>query len=327
MSKLDVPKFKGPMSPAAIIQWLNRVTDAYVVFVAFNDDKKLTSQVRILYAGLAFEEEKTMAWWESNREDLKKLTKWDEFTVRVLARFAPDSWKAEAARVYYTIHQHSPPYSEFATELESARIAVGTTGGLTITDRIHINHLLFHAHNTLQRRVLALPGFDLEKVTVDELTSVMSTTWQSLIAERLVHMTTSIPVILSPLVTLPTPTASLRLPPLDDAERKWISDASGCWKCHKSPSSPGWTPHIGRTCPGDASMGILPGRDYVVVKQEPAATIFYDDAESQPPFSNDGEDQPDMHERYAVGYTEARVAADAMYCDGNNESDSDGDGY
>ncbi|KAJ7661293.1 hypothetical protein DFH06DRAFT_1129407 [Mycena polygramma] len=327
MSKLEVPKFKGPLSPASITQWLNRVADAYDVFVTFNDNKKLTPEVRIMYAGLALEEETTMAWWDSNRTDLRKLTTWDEFTLRVLARFAPDGWKAEAVRAYYSIHQHSRPFSIFSAELETACTTVGTTGDLTITPRIHTNHLLFHAHNTLQRRVLALPGFDLEKITVDGLTSIMSTTWQSLVAEGLVRTTMPAPTIPSPSSLLST-TASPRLPPLDDAEKKRISDASGCWKCRKIPSSAGWTPHIGRTCPGDASLGILPGRDYIAVKREPAATILaYDDAETQLPTINDGEDQPDVPDRYTVGYMEARFAADAEYRDGNNESDSDSDGY
>jgi hypothetical protein len=52
--------------------------------------------------------------------------------------------------------------------------------------------------------------------------------------------------------------------------------------------------------------------------------MLYDDAESQPA---DGEDQPDLHDRFTVGYTDARFALDSLYRDGNNESDSDPDGY
>ncbi|KAJ7249390.1 hypothetical protein C8J57DRAFT_1239842 [Mycena rebaudengoi] len=323
MSKLDVPKFKGPMSPAAIIQWLDRVTDSFDAFVAFNDDKKLTPALRILYAGLALEEEKAAAWWGQNRATLKALATWDEFSKRILERFAPDGWKANAVCAYYSIYQQSRPYPDFATDLQTARTAIGSTGDLAITDRIHVNHLLFHAHNTLQRRALAIPGFDLEAITVDELTSLMSATWESLLAEGLVRTSYSTPSSHS--IPSSAVTASLRLPPLDDTEKKCISDASGCWKCRKTPASPGWTPHIGRTCPGDVTLGVLPGRDFVPIKREPAASIMlYDDAESQPA---DGEDQPDLHDRFTAGYTDARFASDSLYHDGNNESDSDPDGY
>ncbi|KAJ6458441.1 hypothetical protein C8R45DRAFT_1109959 [Mycena sanguinolenta] len=272
MSKLEVPKFKGPMSPSAIIQWLDRVSDSFDAFVTFNDDKKLTPTLRILYAGLAMEEDTASAWWSENRIELRTLTKWEDFTARVLTRFAPDGWKANMLRTYYLIQQQSRPYSVFATELQSARSAIGTTGPLGISDRIHTNHLLFHAHNTLQRRVLAIPGFNLETITVDALTSMMSATWDSLVAEGVVRI--SIPNSLSTTSISPLPsTVTSRLPPLDDTERKRISDASGCWKCRKTPASPGWIPHIGRTCPGDISLGILPGRDFVAVKSEPVATI------------------------------------------------------
>ncbi|KAJ7259348.1 hypothetical protein C8J57DRAFT_1472119 [Mycena rebaudengoi] len=329
MSRLEVPKFKGPMSPSAIIQWLDRVSDSFDAFVTFNDDKKLTPMLRILYAGLAMEEETALAWWSENRTELRKLSKWEEFTERVLARFAPDGWKANMVRTYYLIHQQSRPYSVFATELQSARSAIGITGPLGITDRIHTNHLLFHAHNTLQRRVLAIPGFDLEKITVDGLTSTMSATWDSLVTEGVVRVYTPTSVSAAPAPPFSSAVSS-RLPPLDDAEKKRISEASGCWKCRKTPSSPGWTPHIGRTCPGDTSLGILPGRDYVAVKSEPVATILWsgDDSELQPPPPSDGEDQPDLlPSRFTVAYTEAQVANDSSYRDGNNESDSDTEGY
>ncbi|KAJ7194559.1 hypothetical protein GGX14DRAFT_404601 [Mycena pura] len=303
MSKLDVPKFKGPMSPAAIILWLDRVTDSFDAFVAFNDDKKLTPPLRILYAGLALEEERALAWWGQNRAVLKALATWDEFAKQVLEHFAPDGWKAIAVRAYYGIHQQSRPYVDFVADLQTARTAIGSTGALAISDRIHINHLLFHAHNTLQRRVLAIPGFDLEKIKVDELASLMSATWDSLLAEII---------------------STQRLPPLDDAEKKRITDASGCWKCRKTPASPGWTPHIGRTCPGDTALGILPGRDFVAVKREPAGSVMAQDSgESQPDTGDDAEDQPDP--RLTVGYTD--VDRPASYRNGENESDSDSDGY
>ncbi|KAJ7353499.1 hypothetical protein DFH08DRAFT_805045 [Mycena albidolilacea] len=329
MSRLEVPKFKGPMSPSAIIQWLDRVSDSFDAFVTFNDDKKLTPALRILYAGLAMEEDTASAWWSENRTTLRSLEKWEDFTARVLVHFAPDGWKANMLRTYYFIQQQSRPYSIFVTELQTARSAIGTTGPLGITDRIHTNHLIFHAHNTLQRRVLAIPGFNLETITVDALTSLMSATWDSLVAEGVVRI--SIPTSLSTTLISPLPSmVTSRLPPLDDAEKKRISEASGCWKCRKTPASPGWTPHIGRTCPGDASLGILPGWDFVAVKSEPVATIlsFGDDSDLQPSSFTNGEDQPDfLPDRFTVAYTEARVADDSSYRDGNNESDSDSEGY
>jgi hypothetical protein len=297
MSKLDVPRFKGPVTPTAIIQWLDRVTDSFDAYVAFNGDTKLTTPLRILYAGLALEDERTLAWWSENRTELKVLATWEEFAGKVLERFAPNGWKVEALHRYHKVQQGTGDYETFAADLQSAHTAVGSSSELKISNRVHINHHLFFANETLQRRVLAIPSFDLKMITIDGLINIMTATWNSLIAERLVHPTVA-PTYSSPIASYPTPSLPAmrpppinHLPPLDDAERKRLSDAHGCWKCQKTPTDPGWSQHVGRTCPGDASQGILPGKDFVRVKREPVGALLL-----SPPGD---EDQPNHTRLYA----------------------------
>lgn len=124
MSRLEVPKFKGPMSPSAIIQWLDWVSDSFDAFITFNSDKKLTPALQILYAGLAMEDT-ALAWWSENRTKLWSLEKWENFTAHILACFAPDGWKANMLCIYYFIQQQSRPYSIFATELQSTHSTIG----------------------------------------------------------------------------------------------------------------------------------------------------------------------------------------------------------
>ncbi|KAF9017762.1 hypothetical protein BDP27DRAFT_1378557 [Rhodocollybia butyracea] len=241
----DVPCFKGPVSPTAIIQWVDHVTDSFDAYIAFNGDTKLTTPLRILYAGLALEDERTSAWWLENRTELKVLATWEEFAGKVLEHFAPNGWKVEALRHYHKAQQGTGDYEMFAADLQSARAAIGSSSDLKISNCIHINHHLFFANETLQRHILAIPSFDLEMITINGLINIMTATWNSLIAERLVHPTVA-PTFSSPIASSSTPSFPVtcppsisHLPPLDDAERKCLSDAHGCWKCRKTPTDPG----------------------------------------------------------------------------------------
>ncbi|KIJ37963.1 hypothetical protein M422DRAFT_50166 [Sphaerobolus stellatus SS14] len=137
--------------------------------------------------------------------------------------------------------------------------------------------------------------------------------WESLVAEgaagRSVSraLATPIPsfstIPSSSMVTTPA-APRLTIPPLTDSERSQVTDLGGCWKCRKVPSDVGWTNHVGRICPGDAARGILPGRDFIPVK-EAVGMVLVPDGEDQPDhgrqyvdfvmggFDKNGEDQPE----------------------------------
>ncbi|KAF8526974.1 hypothetical protein BU17DRAFT_82472 [Hysterangium stoloniferum] len=123
---------------------------------------------------------------------------------------------------------------------------------------------------------MAMPEFNMETIGFDDLVSLLSMQWESLIAEG----------VAAPLVvSVPTTTAPCTAPPhLTDAERKCLTDLGGCWKCQKVPTDEGWTDHVGQTCPGNATLGILPGCNFVPIKKEIAGFTLTD---------SNGEDQPD----------------------------------
>ncbi|KZV68828.1 hypothetical protein PENSPDRAFT_666200 [Peniophora sp. CONT] len=52
-----------------------------------------------------------------------------------------------------------------------------------------------------------------------------------------------------------------------------IRDARGCYHCRCMPSSPGWTPHMARNCPGDPARNIPP-----VTASVSAVTLEFVDA-------------------------------------------------
>ncbi|KAF9064685.1 hypothetical protein BDP27DRAFT_1425615 [Rhodocollybia butyracea] len=173
------------------------------------------------------------------------LATWEEFAGKVLERFVPNGWKVKALRHYHKVQQGTDDYETFAADLQSARTAVGSSGDLKISNHVHINHHLFFANETLQRHVLAIPSFDLKMITINGLINIMTATWNSLIAEWLVHPTVA-PTFSSPIALFSTPSFPVmhpqsisHLPPLDDAERKHLSDAHSCWKCRKTPTDPG----------------------------------------------------------------------------------------
>jgi hypothetical protein len=144
---------------------------------------------------------------------------------------------------------------------------------------------------------MALPDFDINTITVDSLTSLMSMQWESIIIEGCTSsrpapmFTTTTSASMSPAHPPPAPSRLKSL--LTDAVHTCLTNAGGCWKCWKVPTDPGWIKHIGCTCPGDPALGILPGHDYVEVKCEVAGAMYIVDylGEDQPDYSdNDGQD-------------------------------------
>ena len=111
------------------------------------------------------------------------------------------------------------------------------------------NHLLFNCNRLLSLRICAIPTLDYASLKVDNLVGLMSSTWNSMVAEN---------VGSARVTPQPTPQAPVFSRGLLEAERKVIRNAHGCFNCQKTPSSPGWMQHNSRNCPGNKSRGIAP---------------------------------------------------------------------
>ncbi|KAJ7615689.1 hypothetical protein B0H17DRAFT_1152833 [Mycena rosella] len=224
MSKLEFPKLTDEPTPMSIHGWLSRCEDMFEAWQAQNADKKMEPHILIILAGLWMEEPTAATWWNENRTELKKLTAWDKFAQKVKDRFVPTNWRMTALSSFYSIHQGSLSFPEFAKSLQRARNALVSAGvGYTTNDSILKNHLLFHAHPVLCLRVCGQQAFPYASMKVDGLIASMALTWESLIAERVIKFippTTlpplsipSIPVVSSsslptPISSTPTPTSS-----------------------------------------------------------------------------------------------------------------------
>jgi len=72
-------------------------------------------------------------------------------------------------------------------------------------------------------------------------------------------------------------TAPTSRPFLSDSEREKLKLAGGCFRCRRTPSSPGWIPHGSRDCPGDKNKGISPAppRNHI-------AAVLHEDSDNSP---------------------------------------------
>ena len=90
------------------------------------------------------------SWCNENCEELKALTSWQEFAVKVKEHFVPVNWKMDALSVFYNVSQGPTTFMEFVTRLQDARNALSSGGpGFAIGDPIFKNHLLFFCHPIL----------------------------------------------------------------------------------------------------------------------------------------------------------------------------------
>jgi hypothetical protein len=286
-SKIIVP-FLGPVTPAAIDEWLHQCEDGFAIYASTKSDKSpqldVITQIRL--TGTHLQEPTTAAWWSAGRKEFLALPSWEQFEKRIRGRFMAKGYRLLALRTFFLCAQGRLPFPEYAANLMEARNLAGSSA---ITPSIHKYQLLFHSQTTLVLRIMALPEFDIDTISIDDLTSLMSMQWDSITSEGRASIrptfTTPSSIISTrtPSSTITPPTSSLPL--LTDAERTRLSTAGGCWRCRKTPADSDWVHHVGRNCPGDAARGILPGRDFVKVKRETTGAALY--------FDMDGEDQPD----------------------------------
>ncbi|KAJ7764776.1 hypothetical protein B0H16DRAFT_1798178 [Mycena metata] len=271
MSKLDFPKLVGELTPASIHGWLGRCEDTLEAWEAINSEKTIAPKVIITLAGLKMEEATAATWWSENRTELKALGSWAEFAGKVKARFVPSNWRMAALATFYSIQQGPTAFPAFAKALVDARNVLASAGaGYTINDSMMKNHLLFYAHPILRLRISGQHDLPFVTMTVDSLISTMSSTWESLVAERVIRPSAPAPTpltipstLLPSSSSLPTPTsaassASSRPAPLSAAEKETLRAANGCFNCRKSPLTPGWVKHRFDNCPGDPALGIPP---------------------------------------------------------------------
>jgi hypothetical protein len=270
-TKIDIPALSGKLDASVITAWLATCEDTFEAWDLLNPTRPLDTGLRVLLAGLKLESPVASQWWCENREVLKKSPSWADFATAVKDRFVPASWRLDSLAAFYAISQGSSSFSDFLARLQSARSALSGAGrGFTINDSVMKNHLLFNSNRLLCLRICAIPTLDYANLKVDNLIGLMSSTWNSMVAENI----GSARATLQP--TAPAPSRSL-----SEAERDVIRNARGCFNCHKTPSSPGWTPHISRNCPGDKSRGIPPRSAPAPTSINAVAALGVDDNDAQ----------------------------------------------
>jgi hypothetical protein len=226
--------------------------DSFEVWSAMNSDKVIKASLQIVLAGLKMDAPAAKQWWNENRDELKLLPTWETFAQRVKDRFVPANWRMDALAKFYQISQGSSPFLDFVTTLQTARNALALSGtGFSVNDSILKNHLLFFCHPVLSLRVRSIPNFKYSDMKIDSLIGIMVSTWDSMVAENIVRPTLSSNFSHRDTTSAPRPF-------LSDSEREKLKLAGGCFRCRRTPSSPGWIAHGSRDCPGDKSKGIPP---------------------------------------------------------------------
>lgn len=247
-TKIDILALLGSLDAATIMAWLATCEDTFEAWDLLNPTRPLEPGLRILLAGLKLESPVAAQWWCENRETLKKLASWAEFATAVKDRFVPASWRLDSLASFYAVSQGTSSFSSFLARLQAARSALSGAGkGFTINDSIMKNHLLFNCNRLLCLRICAIPTLEYANLKIDGLIALMSSTWNSMVAENVASSR-----------SVPQPGHPAHSRGLSEAERESIRNARGCFNCKKTPSSPGWTPHNSRNCPGDKSQGIPP---------------------------------------------------------------------
>jgi hypothetical protein len=208
LTKLDIPTLSGSLDASTVNRWLNLCQDLFEVHAALNTTV-LKPMIQIVLAGIKMEAPTARNWWNENCEELKALTTWDNFARRVRERFVPENWRMDALASFYMISQASTSFTDFATWLQEPRNALSTgSTGFTISESVLKNHLLFFCNLILSLRICSIPTFDYPKTCVDTLITIMSATWDSMIAEHVI-CPPSLPS-LSNIPTIPSSSNSTR---------------------------------------------------------------------------------------------------------------------
>ena len=278
MASKFIPAFSGPLNAIALDSWLGKVSDNLTLYEETKSDKspslKVATKIRLVGASM---HEPTMEnWWSLGRDEYLKLADYEEFEKKIRGRFIPKAQKLIALRNFHLCSQGRLQFSEYAGLLAEF---FGAIPDKAVTSAGHKQHLLFHSHPLLLLRIMALPDFKFDEIKLDDLTSLLAMQWDSLIAEGPGRPRAAAQATPTSTTSSPPTGATITLAELE-AERARIVAAKGCFRCHKVPGDPGWVQHIGRTCPGDVTKGITPGRDFspststAPIKKEPVGAAF-----------------------------------------------------
>ena len=223
-TKLEIPVLSGVLDASNINSWLNLCQDLFEVYAAVNSST-LKPLIQIVLTGIKIEAVVARSWWNENRDELKALMMWEEFTKKVKDHFVPVNWKMDALALFYGISQGSSSFMDYTAKLQEAcnTLSSGRTG-FTISDSVFKNHLLFFSHPILALHMHSIPSFDYAKTRVDGLITLMSLTWDSMVAEHVIR-----PPVSTTTVNIPRPVKMFV--PLTDRECDTLKQANGCYHC------------------------------------------------------------------------------------------------
>jgi len=327
MLKNLTPVFNGPLVPAALEAWLGQCEDAFAIYTATKTTKMpvLQPETKICMMGSNLLEPTMAAWWSAKRADYLLLTTVAAFEAKIRNRFLPKAQKVVTLRDFFLCVQGNLSFTDYAAALTAARNTI-PSGSTTIPAAIFKYHLLFHSHPALLLRIIAIHTFDIDSATmgVDNLVSLMAMQWESLTADGLVRSSPALNRTTA-INSLPSGSTIPPLAPLSDPERARLTSAGGCWKCRKSPGDLGWVPHVGHTCPGDASRGISPGKDFVATPQAAvsAPTVKKEILGAVLLPNDHGEDQPErtLHAGAVLSHDKLAIS-DFFYQDDDTDEEN-----
>lgn len=259
------PAFTGPIDALNITAWLSDCEDAFENFEVLKD-RKLDGKFRIREAGRNLQHEETKAWWMGVRTEQLAKGVWKDFVKLFKERFLPANWRLLAFKNFHLCYQRNRDFSEYAAELSSIRNSLESGAISGFHYRLH---LLFHSHEMLYLRVLALNNLDIQDTSSDTFTALLQQQWDSLTAEGRTRVPRATPAL-----NQGSSAGSASTTPLPD--RDTVIQAGGCTRCRLTPKSLGWYPHAPATCRGDPSRNIPPSRELRAtnVKTEPIASLI-----------------------------------------------------
>lgn len=216
------PAFSGPIDALNVSAWISDCEDAFESFEVLKE-RKLDGTFRVREAGQMLQHEDAKAWWMGVRTDQIAKGVWKDFLKLFKECFLPTNWRLLAFQNYHLCYQCHRDFSEYAAELNSIKNSLE----LGAVSEFHYRlHLLFHSHELLYLRVLALNNLDVTTTSTDNFTALLQQQWDSLIAEGQVCISravsaqsfiASLPVSGSPSVPLPDCDA--------------VIQAGGCTRC------------------------------------------------------------------------------------------------
>ncbi|KAF8511961.1 hypothetical protein BU17DRAFT_69423 [Hysterangium stoloniferum] len=105
------------------------------------------------------------AWWNAGHMEFLRLEPWETFEKQIENCFMPKGYKMVALHIFFLAD------------------ACNVLGPNIIMVAIYKYQLLFHAHPMLVLCIMAIPDFDLEDISFDNLVALMFMQWERFIME------------------------------------------------------------------------------------------------------------------------------------------------